>query len=102
MNLRIGSRGSQLALWQAHHIATLLREQGHSVEIEIIKTTGDKLQEVTFARYRLKAYQQTVQNFIQRLREYCRPRGVHFFSVSSDVSLENLLLKQLREAEIWG
>ena len=50
MNLRIGSRGSQLALWQAHHIATLLRGQGHSVEIEIIKTTGDKLQEVTFAQ----------------------------------------------------
>jgi hydroxymethylbilane synthase len=49
MNLRIGSRGSQLALWQANHIAVLLREQGHSVEIEIIKTTGDRLQEVTFA-----------------------------------------------------
>ena len=50
MNLRIGSRGSQLALWQAHHIADLLRGQGHSVEIEIIKTTGDRLQEVTFAQ----------------------------------------------------
>lgn len=49
MNLRIGSRGSQLALWQAHHIAALLRGQSHSVEIEIIKTTGDRLQEVTFA-----------------------------------------------------
>ena len=50
MNLRIGSRGSQLALWQANHIAALLRTQGHSVEIEIIKTTGDRLQEVTFAQ----------------------------------------------------
>jgi len=50
MNLRIGSRGSQLALWQAKHIATLLRGQGHSVEITIIKTTGDRLQEVTFAQ----------------------------------------------------
>jgi hydroxymethylbilane synthase len=50
MNLRIGSRGSQLALWQANHIAGLLRGQGHSVEIEIIKTTGDRLQEVTFAQ----------------------------------------------------
>ncbi len=49
MNLRIGSRGSQLALWQAHHVAGLLREQGHSVEIEIIKTTGDRLQETSFA-----------------------------------------------------
>src|SRR6516162_1805575 len=50
MNLRIGSRGSQLALWQANHIAGLLRQQGHTVEIEIIKTTGDRLQEVTFAQ----------------------------------------------------
>jgi hydroxymethylbilane synthase len=50
MNLRIGSRGSQLALWQANHIAGLLRSQGHIVEIEIIKTTGDRLQEVTFAQ----------------------------------------------------
>jgi hydroxymethylbilane synthase len=50
MNLRIGSRGSQLALWQANHIAALLRGEGHIVEIEIIKTTGDRLQEVTFAQ----------------------------------------------------
>jgi hydroxymethylbilane synthase len=50
MKLRIGSRGSQLALWQANHIAVLLREQAHEVEIEIVKTTGDRLQEVTFAQ----------------------------------------------------
>lgn len=50
MNLRIGSRGSQLALWQANHIASVLRIEGHSVEIEIIKTTGDRLQEVSFAQ----------------------------------------------------
>jgi len=50
MNLCIGSRGSQLALWQANHIADRLRGQGHSVAIEIIKTTGDRLQEVTFAQ----------------------------------------------------
>jgi hydroxymethylbilane synthase len=49
-NLRIGSRGSQLALWQANHIAALLRERGHSVEIEIIKTTGDKITDVALAK----------------------------------------------------
>ena len=48
--LRIGSRGSQLALWQAHHVAGLLRGRGHEVEIEVIKTTGDRLQTVTFAQ----------------------------------------------------
>jgi len=49
VKLRIGTRGSQLALWQAHHVAGLLRGAGNDVEIEVIKTTGDRLQEVTFA-----------------------------------------------------
>ena len=49
-NLRIGSRGSQLALWQANHVADLLRGQGHQVEIEIIKTTGDKILDVALAK----------------------------------------------------
>ena len=47
--IRIGTRGSQLALWQAHHIADRLRSLGHEVTIEVIRTTGDRLQEVTFA-----------------------------------------------------
>ncbi len=41
--IRIGSRGSQLALWQANHIADALRSAGHPVEIEIIRTTGDRM-----------------------------------------------------------
>ena len=48
--LRIGSRGSQLALWQAHHISTLLRGRGHELELEIIKTTGDKITDVALAK----------------------------------------------------
>lgn len=46
--LRIGSRGSKLALWQANHIADKLRAQGYGVEIEIIRTTGDALQAISF------------------------------------------------------
>src|ERR1700690_1511915 len=48
--LRIGSRGSQLALWQANHIFTLLGSPGHEVEIEIIHTTGDKITDVALAK----------------------------------------------------
>jgi len=48
--LRIGSRGSQLALWQANHISDLLRGRGHTVELEIIKTTGDKITDVALAK----------------------------------------------------
>jgi len=48
--LRIGSRGSQLALWQANHISASLRARGHEVEIEIIHTTGDKITDVALAK----------------------------------------------------
>lgn len=41
--LTIGSRGSRLALWQARHVAGLLRGMGIESRIEIIKTTGDRL-----------------------------------------------------------
>jgi hydroxymethylbilane synthase len=50
INLRIGSRGSQLALWQANHISALLRARGQEVEIEIIHTTGDKITDVPLAQ----------------------------------------------------
>ena len=42
--LTIGSRGSQLALWQAHYISGQLAEAGFETQIQIIKTTGDHLQ----------------------------------------------------------
>jgi hydroxymethylbilane synthase len=48
--IRIGARGSMLALWQAEHVAGLLRGRGHVVQIEVIKTTGDRLQEIRFAQ----------------------------------------------------
>ena len=50
MRLAIGSRGSQLALWQANHIAARLRESSHEVEIKIIHTTGDKITDVALAQ----------------------------------------------------
>ena len=71
-------------------------------DLRLVDSETGGLQEVTFGKFRLKAYQQTVQNYIQRLREFCQPRGISFFSVGSDTSLEQLLLKQLREQEVWG
>jgi len=50
LRLRIGSRGSQLALWQANHIAELLCQRDHGIEIEIIHTTGDKITDVALAK----------------------------------------------------
>ena len=41
----IGTRGSDLALWQANYTKELLENKGHTVEIKIISTAGDKSQE---------------------------------------------------------
>src|ERR1700677_1036828 len=46
--IRIGSRGSQLAVWQANHILYALRDAGYHVELEIIRTTGDRMQQPGF------------------------------------------------------
>lgn len=42
--LRIATRGSQLALWQAEHVRSLLREQAPELEISllVLKTQGDR------------------------------------------------------------
>jgi len=46
----IGSRGSQLALWQARHIASCLQKLGVETRLEIVKTTGDKITDVPLAQ----------------------------------------------------
>jgi uncharacterized protein (DUF58 family) len=71
-------------------------------DLKLVDSESGAIQEVTFGKYRLNAYQQTVQNFIQKLREFCASRGINFFSVSSAMKLEDLLLKQLRASEVWA
>ncbi len=48
--LTIGSRGSQLALWQANHIRSRLEALGETCDIRIIRTTGDKITDVPLAK----------------------------------------------------
>jgi hydroxymethylbilane synthase len=49
--LRIGTRGSALALWQAKNVAeSLLRVAGVEANLVIIKTSGDKFQQVSFSQ----------------------------------------------------
>ncbi|NOZ83325.1 MAG: hydroxymethylbilane synthase [Epsilonproteobacteria bacterium] len=43
--MKIGTRGSKLALWQANYVADRLKENGIDTEIVIIKTTGDKIKD---------------------------------------------------------
>lgn len=47
--IRIGTRGSQLALWQANEVSRLLLGQGYRPQIVAVKTTGDRRQDVSLA-----------------------------------------------------
>ncbi|MBC7389017.1 MAG: hydroxymethylbilane synthase [Opitutaceae bacterium] len=48
--IKIGTRGSKLALWQANHIADLLKQNGIQSEIIIINTKGDKILDRSLAK----------------------------------------------------
>lgn len=43
--IRIGTRGSKLALWQAEHVAGALRARQIEVEVIVLRTTGDRVQD---------------------------------------------------------
>lgn len=74
--LRIGTRGSLLALWQANTVASRLAESGRRTEIVTIKTTGDRRTDVPLASIGGKGL------FIKELEEALR-RGAIDLAVHS-------------------
>jgi hypothetical protein len=58
-------------------------------------------QEVTFGKYRLKAYQKTVNAFLEQFKNFCRKRAIGFNLAPSDTDLDQLLLSDLRNAMLW-
>lgn len=54
--LTIGTRGSDLALWQAHYVRDLLRTINIEAELKIIKTQGDRIQHLSFDKMEGKGF----------------------------------------------
>lgn len=54
--IRIGTRGSDLALWQAHFVKDQLENRGVEVQIKIILTQGDKIQNLSFDKLEGKGF----------------------------------------------
>lgn len=50
LNIKIGTRGSKLALWQAYYVQELLQKAGAQTEIVTIETKGDKVLDVSIAK----------------------------------------------------
>jgi len=54
--IKIGTRGSDLALWQANFVKSELEKLGCDVELKIIKTQGDKIQHLSFDKLEGKGF----------------------------------------------
>jgi len=54
--IRLGTRGSRLALWQANTVTAELQDLGYQVDIQIIKTKGDQIQDLSFDKIEGKGF----------------------------------------------
>ena len=54
--IQLGSRGSKLALWQAHYVRDLLQQRKIETNIQIIKTKGDRVQDLSFDKMEGKGF----------------------------------------------
>src|SRR4051812_14660441 len=68
--IKIGTRGSKLALWQTHYIAKILNDGGLKTEIIAIETKGDKNLGSTFAEIGTKGL------FTEELEDQLRSRDI--------------------------
>jgi len=105
-NLIIGSRGSKLALWQSNWIKEQLERlhPGLVVEIEIIKTTGDKLTEASLTKIAGKGVftkeiedallERQVDLAVHSLKDLptILPDGLHIAAITERVDVRDALI----------
>ncbi|NQX90768.1 MAG: hydroxymethylbilane synthase [Flavobacteriales bacterium] len=100
----IGTRGSQLALWQAHHVQDLLQAAGIDTEIKIIKTQGDIIQNVSFNKMEGKGFftkelesellSESIDIAVHSFKdlETSMPQGLTIAAISERAAPEDVLL----------
>lgn len=116
-HIRIGSRGSDLALWQANHVKRQLEELGCTVDITIIKTQGDAIQHLSFDKLEGKGFftkeieQALLDNSVDlavhshKDLETNQPEGLVIACVSEREDPADLLLvakNSMQEGNLWG
>lgn len=69
--VRIGTRGSKLALWQAYYVEERLQAAGLQTEIVLIETKGDKILDTSLAKIGSKGV------FTEELEEQLRDGRIH-------------------------
>lgn len=115
--IRIGTRGSDLALWQANFVKFSLEKLGQEVEIHIIQTQGDKIQDLSFDKLEGKGFftkeieQALLENQVDlavhshKDLETTFPKGLTIGAVSDREDPSELLLFRkecVDENQIWN
>ena len=96
--IRIGTRGSKLALWQAEHIAALIKPSGYRTEIIPIETRGDKILDVSIAKIGSKGV--FTEEIEARLLDGTIDIAVHSAKDLSSVLADELELIAFTEREL--
>lgn len=81
--LIIGTRGSDLALWQANFVKSLLAGIGLASEIQIIKTQGDLIQHLSFDKLEGKGFLQ------KKLKKHCSMAAQILLFIPTKIFLPN-------------
>jgi len=93
----IGSRGSDLALWQANHVLRKVQKLGLTAEIKIIVTKGDAVQDLSFDKLEGKGF------FTKEIEEALINReidlAVHSHKDLPTTSPEGLIIAAVSERE---
>jgi hydroxymethylbilane synthase len=95
--IRIGTRGSDLALWQANFVKRSLEKLGQHVEIQIIHTQGDKIQDLSFDKLEGKGF--FTKEIEQALLEKQVDLAVHSHKDLETTSPEGLTIAAVSDRE---
>jgi hydroxymethylbilane synthase len=93
----IGSRGSDLALWQAYHVKARLEQLNCDVEIKIIKTQGDQIQHLSFDKMEGKGF--FTKEIESALLDKSIDLAVHSHKDLETTSPEGLIVAAVSERE---
>lgn len=97
MLIKIGTRGSRLALWQAEHVAALLQQKGLETALVIIETKGDKILDKSLSKIGSKGV--FTEELEQQLRSQEIDIAVHSAKDVPSEMAEDLTLIAFTERE---
>ncbi|MGZ4038227.1 MAG: hydroxymethylbilane synthase, partial [Bacteroidia bacterium] len=95
----IGTRGSDLALWQANYTKTLLEQKGCTVELKIIATQGDRTQQWNTAFDKLEGKGFFTKELEEELLAGTIDVAVHSHKDLPTVSPEGLIIAGVSQRE---